>query len=497
MEISRLGNESIIAGTGPIMTRITTHRGAAIAVLACASFIDLMDVTIVNVALPSIQRGLSATASQLEWVVGAYALAFAALLVTGGRLGDIYGRRTVFVIGVAAFTAASLAASLAGNGDLLVVARAAQGLAGALMIPQLLSSIQALYPPKERAPLYGVVGLLAGLAAVIGPILGGWLVTNDAFGVGWRSIFVINVPIGVVLAIAAALVVPNTRSEHADSLDGVGAVLFTAGVGALVYGLIEGRPLGWPVWLWCVMASGPVLLAIFIVQQWRRGLAHKTPLLPVGLFSDRGFVSGMVAQSAFQASMVGVFLILAIYVQAGLGFTPWNSGLLLLPFSVGSFLGSGVAVPLASRGGKVLPLLGALLMAAGTAWTIRIAQTSGADLGVWSFAAPLALAGVGLSLIVIPLVDIALATVPPQYAGAASGAFNTVQQVGASFGVAVAGLVFFDRAGRFSQPELLEAYTAAAWTCVVGFGLCALAALALPRTSARVDHSQGVVEPVA
>ncbi len=470
------------------------RRGAAIAVLAFASFIDLMDVTIVNVALPAIRADLDATAAALEWVVGGYALAFAAVLVTGARLGDVRGRRTVFVLGVGGFTLASLAACLAPGPGLLVAARLAQGLFGALMVPQLLSSIQALYPPKERAPLYGVVGLLAGLAAVIGPMLGGWLITNDAFGMGWRSIFVINVPIGLLIIVAALVVVPNTRTEHADALDLAGAALFTAGVGALVYGLVEGRQLGWPAWLWAVMAASPVLLGVFVAQQRRRERAGRAPLIPMSLFADRGFTSGVVTQFAFQASMVGMFLVLAIYLQTGLQFSPWESGLTLLAFSLGSLAGSGATVPLVARLGKALPLAGAVLMGGGAWWTAVIARDRGTGLGVWSLAPALVIAGVGLAMIVIPLVDVALATVPLRYAGAASGAFNTVQQVGAALGVAVVGLVFFDRAGRFSQPELLDAYRAGIGACVAGFAVCVLAGLFLPPAGDVRRHAEQVQE---
>lgn len=456
------------------------NRTAAIGVLAFAMFIDLMDVTIVNVTLPVIQRDLGASAENLTWIVGGYALAFAALLVTGARLGDIYGRRRVFILGVLAFTVASLGAATAATGDLLVAARLAQGAAAALMVPQLLSNIQALFRPSERAPLFGLVGVLAGLAAVVGPLLGGWLVTSDAFGMGWRSVFVINVPIGVLIALLAWLVVPETRSEHADSLDLIGVVLLSLGVGGLVYALVEGRQLGWPGWLVCLLCLVPVVLGLFVVQQRRRERRDEAPLLPMRLFADRGYSAGLVTQMCCSAAMVGLFLVLAVYVQTGLQFTPWQSGLTLLPYSVGSFIGTSLSVPLGGKLGKILTVTGALLMAAGSWWTTLIAANQGTQLQWTSFAAPLVVAGAGLGLIVVPLVDIALATVPLRDAGAASGALSTIQQIGSALGVAVIGLVFFAVAGTFTQPELLDGYIRAGHAAALGFVVCAAASLWLP-----------------
>ena len=244
-------------------------------ILIFASFMDLLDVTIVQVALPTIREDLGATPAQLEWIVSGYMLAFAVVLVTGGRLGDILGRQRTFLIGVAGFTIASVVASLSTSGDLLVAARVVQGAFAALMVPQGLSTLQALYTPKERAPMYGIIGGVSGLAAVIGPVLGGWLVTADIAGLGWRSIFLLNVPIGIAIFALAARFVPNTRSPHPLRLDILGVVLLSGALLGMLYPVVEGRALGWPAWLWLVAGAGVALAVAFVARRARQGASRR------------------------------------------------------------------------------------------------------------------------------------------------------------------------------------------------------------------------------
>lgn len=472
---------------------MTRHRGFAIAVLAAAMFVDLMDATIVNVALHAIQTDLDADPSTLEWVVGGYALAFAAMLVTGARLGDRHGRRTLFILGLAGFTLASAACAFAPDATVLVGARIVQGGFAAVMVPQLLSTVQAIFSPAERGPMYGMIGAVTGLAAVAGPILGGWLVTNNIAGLGWRSIFWINVPIGVLLILAALAFVPDTRAEASASTDLAGVLLLAGGVGAIVYGLIEGGQAAWPVWIFAVIAAGIVLTAGFVAQQLRREANGIEPLVPMRLFTDRGYSSGLLVQWCFQAAMIGYFLVLAIYLQAGLGFTAWQSGLALTPFSIGGLIGSGIAVPLGPRLGKTLVATGAMLLAAGTWWSLQIALTRQAALTEWDLLPATGIAGIGLSLLVVPLIDIALAGVPIRDAGAASGTFSTIQQLGAAFGAAIVGLVFFGALGT-GEPAWLTAFERASWVVIGGFTLSALACLALPNL-ATVQRHRALTEP--
>ena len=481
----------------------TKARGIATFILIFASFMDLIDATIVNVALPSIRADLGATAAQLEWVVSAYMLAFAVLLVTGGRLGDIYGRQRIFGLGVAGFTVFSAVAALAPNANMLVATRIGQGAFAALMAPQLLSSIQVLYRPKERAGVIGLIGAVTGMAAVIGPLLGGWLVTSNVYGLEWRSIFLINVPIGIAIIVAAVKYVPNSTSERPLRLDLAGVVLATVGLFLVMFPLVEGRDQGWTWWIWAMFAAAAVVLGVFIRNQVRRERADGSALLPMHLFGNRGYTSGLVAQFLFQGSMVGFFLVLTIYVQTGLGFSPISAGLMLLPFSLGAFVGTGVSIPLGAKLGKVVMFVGAAFQAAAVAWAVQVVHTASTGLGRWDLALPLALGGVGLGLLVVPLVDVALATVDPADAGAASGAYSTFQQVGAATGVAVVGVVFFGAVGTtsgdacgaeaacsFSPAGLEHGLTAAVWVSLIGYAACALATLLLPSRSAVQAHAE-------
>jgi EmrB/QacA subfamily drug resistance transporter len=474
-------------------------------ILIFASFMDLLDVTIVQIALPSIRTELHASASQLEWIVSGYMLAFAVLLVTGGRLGDILGRQRTFLIGVAGFTVASALGAFAGNADLLVASRVVQGAFSALMVPQGLATLQALFSPKERAPLFGVIGGVSGLAAVIGPLLGGTLVTANIAGSGWRSVFFVNVPVGVVIFILAARFVPNTKSTRSARLDVLGVALLTGALLGILYPVIEGQSLGWPGWLWLPVAGGVLLGALFIAHERRREARDGAALLPMRLFANRGFSAGLVTQATFQGAMNAITVVLLIYVQAALGFTALGAGLTLLPFSLGAFVGTGLAVPLGARIGKPIVTVGALIQAAGIFWVIAWTAQAGPTFSGWTIFWPMIVTGFGLGLLIVPLIDIALATIPIADAGAASGVYGTFQQIGAAVGVAVSGTVFFTAVGtNFSQPHVLAALRDSSWIAISGYLLAALASLLLPSRSAVKAHVAEVgrlaaenLEPVA
>jgi EmrB/QacA subfamily drug resistance transporter len=469
---------------------MTHRRGLAMSVLIFASFMDLLDATIVNVALPSIRTDLHASGAQLEWVVGGYLLAFAVLMITGGRLGDLAGRRRVFVTGVVGFTVGSALACLAPTIGVLLLARVVQGAFAAMMVPQVLSSVQALYAPRERAAMFGVIGAVSGMSAVIGPVLGGWLVSSDAFGLGWRSIFLINLPVGVALVVLALRWVPDTRAGHPLRLDPLGLLLATTGLVGVVYTLVEGRQQDWAAWILVVGAAGVLVLAAFVVQQVRRERATGSALLPMRLFADRGFSAGLVTQGTFQGALAGFALVLTVYVQTGLGWSAIHAGLTLLPFSLGAFVGTAISVPLGVKLGKVVMVAGAGLQSAATVWVLVVVRTQGDGLSTWDLTPALALSGVGLGLLVVPLVDVALATIPPSEAGAASGAYGTVQQVGAALGVAVIGTVFFSATGTsYDVGALRDGLLAACWVAAGGYALAALASLLLPsRVQVHAHH---------
>lgn len=474
------------------------HRGLAIGILLFASFMDLLDVTIVQVALPSIGADLGASDAQLEWIVSGYMLAFAVALITGGRLGDLYGRRRIFLVGIAGFTLSSAAAAAAWSGDVLVATRIAQGLFAALMVPQLLASVQAFFSPRERAPMYGLIGGVSGLAAVAGPVLGGWLVDADLWGLGWRSVFLINIPVGIAIFVLAARFVPETRSSRPMRLDVPGVVLLSAVVLAFMVPLVEGQTLGWPAWLWIPVAVGAALLVAFVAYSRRRMRRDGSALLPMPLFADRGFSAGIVTQAAFQGALNAFTLPFIIYLQVGLGFDALTAGLNLLAFSLGAMLGTGAVIPLVARLGKVLVTAGSVTIAASVLWVFAVVSDTGAAFTGWAAVWPMALAGVGLALLVIPLVDVALATVPVADAGAASGAYSTFQQLGAAAGVAVSTTVFFTIVGDdWSREHVLEALQASVWVAVVGFAIAALASLLLPgraKVQAHLEEARRLAE---
>ena len=467
----------------------TPRRGLAIGILLFAAFMDLLDVTIVQVALPSIGADLGATEAQLEWIVSGYMLAFAVGLITGGRLGDLFGRRRVFLIGIAGFTLSSAAAAAAWSGDVLVATRIAQGLFAALMVPQLLASVQALYTPRERAPMYGLIGGVSGLAAVAGPVLGGWLVDADLWGMGWRSVFLINIPVGIVIFVLAARFVPETRSSRPMRLDLVGVALLTAVILAFMVPLVEGQTLGWPAWLWIPVAVGALLLVVFVAYSRRRMRRDGSALLPMPLFADRGFSAGIVTQATFQGALNAFTLPFIIYLQIGLGFDALTAGLNLLAFSLGAMVGTGVVIPLVARLGKVLVTAGSLILGGGVLWVFAVVAETGADFTGWAAVWPMLVSGLGLALLIIPLVDVALATVPVADAGAASGAYSTFQQLGAAAGVAISTTVFFSMIGDdWSREHVLAALQASVWVAVAGFGIAALASLFLPGRAAVQAH---------
>lgn len=459
----------------------SAHRGAAIGVLLFASFMDLIDVTIVQVALPSIQDSLAATAAQLEWVVSGYMLAFAVLLVTGGRLGDLFGRKRVFVIGAAGFTLTSAAAAAAATASVLVGARALQGAFAALMVPQLLASIQALYPPRERAPLFGLAGAVAGTAAVVGPVLGGWLIQADLFDLGWRTVFLINLPVGIVIVALAVVFVPETRSARPMRIDGVGVAVLSGVVLAFMVPLIEGQQLGWPAWLWLPVGIGVALLLLFVRLSRSRMQRDGSALLPVQLFADRGFAAGVTIQALLQGAMNAFTLPFILYLQLALGFDALTAGLNLLAFSLGALLGTGLAIPLVPRIGKYLVTTGAIALGGGIWWVFAVVRATAVEFSATAAVVPMLLAGVGLSLLIIPLVDVALATVPLTEAGAASGTLTTFQQLGAAAGVALSTTVFFAVVGTdWSPPHPVRALQASVQIAVAGLAVAALLSLALP-----------------
>lgn len=457
------------------------RRWLAAAVMIVAALMDLIDATIVNVALPTIQDDLGASATQLEWVVSVYLLAFAAALLTAGRLGDLVGRRRMFLIGVVGFGAASLACSLAPAPGELIAARAVQGAAAAVLVPQVLATFREIFTDgKERGAAFALYGTIGGVATALGLLLGGVLTDADLFGWGWRTIFAVNVPIAAVVLVAALALVPETRAPSPRRPDMLGTGVLIAALVAIVFPLLEGRRLDWPVWCWLCLLGGILGLVGLGILDARRRHGPIAPLLPTTLFRAPAFAAGVAVQLIFGAALQGFSLILALWLQAGQDFSPTRAGLTQIAFSVGAFITAGPSIPMAAKMGRMVLVAGAVIMAAGYVGIDIAADSTGAQVGTWELVPGLVVAGAGLGLLVVPLVNVVLSAVPAEAAGEASGVFNTAQQLGGALGVAIVGTIFFARAdGHGFTAAFTHSMPFVAGALVV----CALLALALPRTA--------------
>ena len=420
------------------------RRWALLALVLAAECMDLLDGTIVNVAAPTIRTDLKASATELQWIISGYSLAFAIGLITGARLGDRYGRKRLFVAGSAAFGAASLAAALAVSPAMLIGCRLAQGTAAAVLIPQGLGIIRDVFAPAEQGRAFAVFGPVIGLSAVLGPIIGGVLVSLNAFGTGWRLIFGVNLPLAIAAAIGAARIMPESRAPQARRPDGLGTMLSAAAMGLLVYPLIQGRQAGWPAWTYLMMAGSVLaagLLGAWSRRQHRRG--HDA-LIETSVFRHRGFSAGLACVLVFFAGMTGTLLALTLYLQFGEHFSAVHAGLTLAPFAAGSAAGAVLAavvgVPRLGRGALQVA---AVFAAGGTWWMLSIVTAHGLATSSAELIPAQLVLGVGIGMLISPLFDFILASVGDHEVGSASGVLNAVQQLASAIGVAAIGTVFF------------------------------------------------------
>lgn len=414
-----------------------------LAIVLTAVFVQLLDVSIVNVAIPSIQRDIGASFGAIQLVLAGYQLAFACLLITGARLGDIYGRKKLFMTGMATFTVASTLCGLAPNATTLVLARILQGLGSGLMFPQVLAVIQVTIPPKDRGRAFGIFGATIGIATILGPLVGGLLISADLFGSDWRMIFLVNIPVGIFAFVAAYLALPDSRAPDAPRLDVPGAALITAGLFLLVYPLTEGREKGWPVWIYAMLAASAPFLVAFVVLQRRKTAADASPLLLMTLFGNPSFRAGLILSVVFFAGIPAFFFTFSLYLQVGLGFSALHSGLTTFPFAVASGVASWRSDVLTTRLGTGVLTVGSGLLAVGMVVVIVVLRAAGTDLHSYEIAPFLLIAGLGLGCFIAPLPNIVLAGIQGRETGSASGVLSTVQQVGGALGVAVIGLLLF------------------------------------------------------
>ncbi len=411
---------------------------AALVVLSLGLFMTLLDLTIVNVAIPRISDGIGAGLDSILWVLNAYSLVYAVLLITSGRLGDIVGPRRLFMLGTGIFTVASLVSALATSPAQLIFSRALQGLGAAILAPQGLPILLSIFPPQRRAAVFAIFGVLAGLAVLAGPTLGGFLVTH----LGWPSIFYVNLPVGVVVILAALVFVPDIRPGRRHRLDFTGVGLATCGLLGVVYGLIEGQRYQWGtitgfISIPLVIGAGVIVLAVFFVHQARR--QDREPLLPFSVFSDRNFAVMTFVLCAMGFSILSFYLPLTIYLQSVLGLSAVDAGLTIAAQPLAMILFSGVSNGLMTRvNPKYLLIPGLVGLAAGTGF---IAVAVHANSGRWSFLPGLILAGAGMAFIWGPVFALATRDLHPRHAGVASGVLNTIQELGAVIAGAVVGAV--------------------------------------------------------
>ncbi|MBO3746310.1 MFS transporter [Streptosporangiaceae bacterium NEAU-GS5] len=418
-------------------------RWAALFVILAAEVMDLLDAMVTNIAAPSMRADLGGGASTIQWLAAAYTLAMTGGLLTGGRLGDIFGKKRMFVVGAIGFTIGSLLCAVAMSPEMLIGARVIQGLFGAVMLPQGLGMIKEIFPPKEMQSAFALFGPVMGLSAVGGPILAGWLVDADFFGTGWRMIFIINLPLGVAALLGALRFLPEIRSPHPLKLDIPGVILASTGALLIIYPLVQGRENDWPAWSFVMLGASVVVFAVF---GWYEARKKGDPLIVPSLFRKRAFTGGLIVGVVFFSGMAGFMLVFNVYTQVGLGYSAIKAGLAGVPWSAGMIVGMGIMQALKRFGRKVLHG-GALLMAAGVGGVLITLNIAGIGVTPWQLAPALIVTGIGMGLLMGPFFDIVLAGVESHETGSASGALTATQQLGNAFGVALLGTLFFGMLG--------------------------------------------------
>ncbi|WP_331721372.1 MFS transporter [Streptomyces sp. NBC_00212] len=452
-----------------------------ILIVVSGMFMIGLDFFGVNVAIPSLRSDLDASSASIEFIVSGFNLAYAASMVTAGRLGDLYGRRRMFALGMAFFTLASLAAGLAPTPGVLIVARVVQGIGAAVMTPQMLAILNTAFTGVQRVRAFTAFALSMGLSATFGQLIGGALIYLDIAGIGWRTIFLINVPIGAVSLLLMRKYIPESHGTGRTGLDLIGAVLGSCGLLAIVLSLVEGREQGWPAWSWVVLVASVPLLAAFAWRQNRLERNDRAPLISLSLFKERAFSVGILIILGFFAAMASFMFVLALYLQDGHGVSPLHSGLIFGALGIGYVPAAFAAPRIAARMGKQVLTLGALVVAAGYGLMIAATSVIGVT-GPSPWVMPgLCVAGIGMALFANPVTPTVLAGVKPDHAAAAAGVLSTAQEGGNALGVAAIGVVFFGVLGHGARGAYADAFgwsvaVLAAFTVVV-----ALLVQALPK----------------
>ncbi len=461
------------------------NRWPALVILLTGAFLPAFDFFVVNVALPAMHTELGARPQDLELVVAGYGLAFAILLITGGRLGDLYGRKKLFIIGMVGFTIASALCGLATSPAVLITSRILQGLTAALMNPQVLAIIRVTFPEGERARAIGYFGTTLGLASIAAQLVGGALIQADIAGLSWRPIFLVNVPVGAVALVFAARTLRESKAQGRPTLDIGGIALATLTLVLLVYPLVEASGLGWPWWTWAMLAASAPALALFVVYEWQLQARGRSPLVSMRLFRDPGFSLGLIMAGTFFSGLAAFFMGITIFLQQGFGYGPLAAGLVFVAFGVGFVAASLKSSNVSRRIGPLTISVGTALMGTGLLAIVGLAVLAhGAPINLFVLWPVLVWYGCGQGLALPTLVAsvVGSSRIPAQEAGAASGVFTMVQQVAFALGVAVIMGLFFAVLGPSQAPADYERALALSLSCNAGLmGLTCLLAFFLPR----------------
>lgn len=423
-----------------------SRRWLTLLTVVIGTFMILLDGTIVNVAVPSIQASLRASYENIEWIVSGYALSYGLLLIPAGRLGDRYGHKTLFLIGLLGFTIFSALCGTARSPETLILWRVLQGAMAGVMNPQITASIQIAFPREQRGKAFGIYSAVIGIATATGPLVGGLLINANIRGLAWEPIFLINIPIGIVAAVLAIRTLRQTYGR-AGSLDMVGIGIVSAAVLALTVPLVEGRPLGWPAWTFASMAGSFFLFALFALWESRRLAREHSVLVNIHLFRNRPFMAGMGIALSYFGGFVGIFFVTSLLIQNGLGHSALYSGMTVIPFSIGSLITASQSHRVAERLGRRCLFLGTFLVLVGIGGLIVVLQVEGESVTAWNLAPWFFIAGSGSGLVIAPNVTLVLSGVPGRDAGSVSGVLSATQRLGQAIGICLVGILLFGALG--------------------------------------------------
>ncbi len=477
------------AAAGPVTTSAPEHDGhgwRAVSIVLDGAFMALLDTTIVNVALPSIRTGLHASSASLEWIVSGYALAYGLALVPGGRAGDRFGHKRLFIIGLTIFTLASVGCGISQSQGEIVAARIVQGLGAGLFFPSISATIQHSFTGPARSKAFGVLGAVIGVSTAMGPLLGGLIIAGVGVHDGWRWVFLVNLFIGAVAIPMAAWRLPHSDSRTRRGFDPVGLALLTGGLLLLLIPLVEGQQDGWPAWTWICLGCCVVAFGLLAAWELRAESRHGDPLLKPGLLRQSSFSAGAIFAIAFFGGFSSIFFTLSILWQEGLAHSALITGLVIAPYSVGTLAAAANSDKLSARLGRLVLVLGCVLLAIGLAFVILVIHLTQPDVNGWYLVGPLLLAGLGTGMTIAPNQDFVLATVPRQEAGTAAGILGTSQRLGTAIGIAIIGTVLFGslkfRPGPHAVASAFIHSAQLALLANLGFMIVALVlVLALPR----------------